>query len=101
MELKTNAAQELKTACEVSGVFAEIEEKAERIKTTLGFYTPKQVREITGWSMNTVYELFNDLEFPACDYGSRKLVPIPAFWKYFDQRRNRSDLEKRLKHVGN
>lgn len=83
MKLTTNSAEELKEAQELLKVFKTIEEKAERIRTQIGFYTIKDVMKLTGFSEPTVQALFNRQDFPVCDYGRKKIVFIPAFYEYF------------------
>lgn len=58
MEIKTNAASELKTANELLDVFERIESKAEELKQKIGFYTTKDVCELTGLSMPKVLDIF-------------------------------------------
>lgn len=91
MEITTNAAAELKTANELLDVFERIESKAEELKQKIGFYTTKDVCEITGLSMPKVLDIFNRPDFPVCDYGQGKIVFIPAFYEYFMKAVKQSD----------
>lgn len=83
MILKTNAVDELQTANELLEVFQKIEKKAESIKSQIGFYTIKDVVELTGFSEPQVQKIFNRPDFPVCDYGKSKAVFVPAFCEYF------------------
>lgn len=91
MKIQTNAADELKEANELLEVFSKIEEKAENIKNSIGFYTTKDVAKLTGISMPKVLEIFNRPDFPVCDYGQGKIVFVPAFCEYFMKAVKQSD----------
>lgn len=91
MKIHTNAVDELQNANELLEVFAKIEEKAESIRSKIGFYTTKDVVELTGISMPKVLEIFNRPDFPVCDYGQGKVVFIPAFCEYFMKAVKQSD----------
>lgn len=91
VKIHTNAAEELQNANELLEVFSRIEEKAESIKNTIGFYTTKDVAQLTGISMPKVLEIFNRPDFPVCDYGQGKVVFIPAFCEYFMKAVKQSD----------
>lgn len=93
MDIKTNAASELQTAKELLEVFSLIEQKAEKIKQTIGFYTTKDVANLTGLSMPKVLDIFNRPDFPVCDYGQGKIVFIPAFCDYFMKAVKQSDFK--------
>lgn len=83
MKINTNAAEELKNANELLEVFSKIEQKAENIKTQIGFYTTDDVAKLMGISKPKVLDIFNRPDFPVCDYGQGKVVFIPAFYEYF------------------
>lgn len=85
MEVKTNAASELKDAEQLLKIFNILEEKADKIRNQIGFYTIKDVCELTGFSEPTVQAIFNRPDFPVCDYGKRKIVLISAFCDYFSK----------------
>lgn len=85
MEVKTNAASELKDAEQLIKIFNILEEKADKIRNQIGFYTIKDVCELTGFSEPTVQAIFNRPDFPVCDYGKRKIVLISAFCDYFSK----------------
>ena len=55
------------------------------------FLTMSDVQRITHWGKNRVRELFNEKDFPACDYGKEKLVEYTAFIKFFSVRREKKD----------
>lgn len=68
----------------------DIVTRLEKIETQLSeprFYTIQDVVNFTGWSEQTVKNMFNRKDFPACDFGKRKLVEQAAFREYFSQRR--------------
>lgn len=85
MEVRTNAASELKDAEQLLKIFNILEEKADKIRNQIGFYTIKDVCELTGFSEPTVQAIFNRPDFPVCDYGKRKIVLISAFCDYFSK----------------
>lgn len=85
MNVTTNAASELKDAEELLRIFNIIEEKGEKIKNQIGFYTIKDVCQLTGFSEPTVQAIFNRPDFPVCDYGRKKVVLISAFCDYFSK----------------
>lgn len=85
MKLTTNSVDELKEARELLSVLGEVEEKAQCIREAFGFYTIKDVMGLTGFSEPTTQALFNRSDFPACDFGRKKIVSIRAFWDYFDK----------------
>lgn len=91
MKIHTNAADELQNANELLEVFSKIEEKAESIRSQIGFYTTKDVQKLTGISMPKILEIFNRPDFPVCDYGQGKIVFIPAFCEYFMKAVKQSD----------
>ena len=91
MKIHTNAVDELQNANELLEVSSKIEEKAESIRSQIGFYTTKDVVELTGISMPKVLEIFNRPDFPVCDYGQGKVVFIPAFCEYFMKAVKQSD----------
>lgn len=93
MDIKTNTASELQAAKELLEVFSLIEQKAEKIKQTIGFYTTKDVANLTGLSMPKVLDIFNRPDFPVCDYGQGKIVFIPAFCDYFMKAVKQSDFK--------
>ena len=85
MEVRTNAASELKDAEQLLKIFNILEEKADKIRNQIGFYTIKDVCELTGFSEPTVQAIFNRPDFPVCDYGRKKVVLISAFCDYFSK----------------
>ena len=44
-----------------------------------------------GWSRHTVLKLFGDPEFPAVDFGKRKVVESHALIEYFSRRRTKKE----------
>lgn len=53
-------------------------------------YSINDIKEMTGWSHNTVEKLFNDPRFPSVDYGKRKLVENHALMRFFSVRREKA-----------
>lgn len=91
MKIHTNAVDELQNANELLEVFAKIEEKAESIRSQIGFYTTDDVVRLMGISKPKVLDIFNRPDFPVCDYGQGKVVFIPAFCEYFMKAVKQSD----------
>ena len=91
MIIETNAASELVKAKELLEVFADVEEKASKLKASMRFLTTKDVMELTGLSKPTVLELFKRPDFPICDYGHGYIVFAPAFYDYFMKAVKQSD----------
>ena len=61
------------------------------VSSEVRFYTVKDLREMLGWSMNTVLKLFNDPEFPSSDLGKTKVVEAHALINYFSKRHERDN----------
>jgi hypothetical protein len=91
MKIHTNAVDELQNANELLEVFSKIEEKAESIRSQIGFYTTDDVVRLMGISKPKVLDIFNRPDFPVCDYGQGKVVFIPAFCEYFMKAVKQSD----------
>lgn len=66
-------------------------EQAKNSSIDLKFYTQKDVERMTGLSMQTIQKLFNDPEFPACNYGKSFVVEANALMGFFAQRRDKHD----------
>ena len=49
------------------------------------YYSPKDIREITGISRAQVYNIMNRTDFPAVRIGKRIIVPIEAFNRWLDE----------------
>lgn len=41
--------------------------------------------EMTGWGRNTVNKLFDEPDFPCCDFGKEKKAEIHAVLQYFSK----------------
>ena len=53
---------------------------------TRAVYTAKEIRDLTGLSLPTVYELMNRADFPSITVGmKRKIVPIEAFHRWLNE----------------
>jgi len=59
------------------------------ISSEARFYSIKDVKEMTGWSENTVQKLFNDPKFPSADYGKNKVVEVHALIQFFSVPHNK------------
>lgn len=55
-------------------------------------YDAKDIRDMTGLSLPTVYELMNRADFPSITVGQRrKIVPIEAFHRWLNNQANKTD----------
>ena len=77
-----------------------IVEQSKKSSVDLKFYTQKEVtasindvaesvERMTGMSVQTVQKLFNDPEFPACNYGKSFVVEANALMGFFAQKRDK------------
>ena len=69
-------------------------EKRERpyyLSSEVRFYGVAELMDMLGWSKHTVLKLFGDPEFPAVDFGKRKVVESHALIEYFSRRRIRDE----------
>ena len=66
-----------------------IVEQSKKSSVDLKFYTQKDVERMTGMSVQTVQKLFNDHEFPACNYGKSFVVEANALMGFFAQKRDK------------
>ena len=62
-------------------------EKAYYLSSEVRFYGVAELMDMLGWSKHTVLKLFGDPEFPAVDFGKRKVVESHALIEYFSRRR--------------
>ncbi len=87
--LKKNNLQE-----EYFGGHAKISQRSKKayfISGEVRFYGIADLVDMLGWSRHTVLKLFGDPEFPAVDFGKRKVVESHALIEYFSIRRSRSE----------
>lgn len=56
------------------------------ISSEVKFYTISDLKEMLGWSENTVQKLFNDPKFPSSDFGRIKVVEAHALIDYFSKK---------------
>lgn len=49
-------------------------QKQTYISSEVKFYTISDLKNMLGWSENTVQKLFNDPKFPSSDFGRIKVV---------------------------
>ncbi|MGN0458375.1 MAG: hypothetical protein ACI4IL_05335 [Eubacterium sp.] len=67
---------------------SSIDERQKRIyvSSDVKFYTISDLKEMLGWSENTVQKLFNDPKFPSSDFGRIKVVEAHALIDYFSKK---------------
>ena len=58
-----------------------------------GFYSIKDISEMTGWSLPTVQKVFDRPDFPTLNIGKSKLVKKEAFEKWASQRHDKNDFK--------
>lgn len=56
------------------------------ISSEVKFYTILDLKNMLGWSENTVQKLFNDPKFPSSDFGRIKVVEAHALIDYFSKK---------------
>lgn len=56
------------------------------ISSEVKFYTISDLKDMLGWSENTVQKLFNDPKFPSSDFGRIKVVEAHALIDYFSKK---------------
>jgi len=68
--------------------------KLEQTSKGVKFLTPTEIKnsKILDWDLDKIRQLFNQPDFPACDYGKEKVVELNAFINYFSVRRDRKNL---------
>ena len=66
-------------------------EKPSCLSSEVRFYGIAELVEMLGWSRHTVLKLFGDPEFPAVDFGKRKVVESHALIEYFSRRRTKKE----------
>ena len=57
-------------------------QKQTYISSEVKFYTISDLKNMLGWSENTVQKLFNDPKFPSSDFGRIKVVEAHALIDY-------------------
>lgn len=67
---------------------SSIDERQKRIyvSSDVKFYTISDLKQMLGWSENTVQKLFNDPKFPSSDFGRIKVVEAHALIDYFSKK---------------
>ena len=60
-------------------------QKQTYISSEVKFYTISDLKNMLGWSENTVQKLFNDPKFPSSDFGRIKVVEAHALIDYFSK----------------
>lgn len=65
-----------------------MDERQKRIyvSSDVKFYTISDLKQMLGWSENTVQKLFNDPKFPSSDFGRIKVVEAHALIDYFSKK---------------
>lgn len=66
-------------------------EKPSCLSSEVRFYGIAELVEMLGCSRHTVLKLFGDPEFPAVDFGKRKVVESHALIEYFSRRRTKKE----------
>ena len=61
-------------------------QKQTYISSEVKFYTISDLKNLLGWSENTVQKLFNDPKFPSSDFGRIKVVEAHALIDYFSKK---------------
>ena len=61
-------------------------QKQTYISSEVKFYTISDLKNMHGWSENTVQKLFNDPKFPSSDFGRIKVVEAHALIDYFSKK---------------
>ncbi len=61
-------------------------QKQTYISSEVKFYTISDLKNMLGWSENTVQKLFNDPKFPSSDFGRVKVVEAHALIDYFSKK---------------
>lgn len=61
-------------------------QKQTYILSEVKFYTISDLKNMLGWSENTVQKLFNDPKFPSSDFGRIKVVEAHALIDYFSKK---------------
>ena len=61
-------------------------QKQTYISSEVKFYTISDLKNMLGWSENTVQKLFNDPKIPSSDFGRIKVVEAHALIDYFSKK---------------
>lgn len=61
-------------------------QKQTYVSSEVKFYTISYLKNMLGWSENTVQKLFNDPKFPSSDFGRIKVVEAHALIDYFSKK---------------
>ena len=61
-------------------------QKQTYISSEVKFYTISDLKNMLGWSENTVQKLFNDPKFPSSDFGRIKVVEAHALIDDFSKK---------------
>lgn len=61
-------------------------QKQTYISSEVKFHTISDLKNMLGWSENTVQKLFNDPKFPSSDFGRIKVVEAHALIDYFSKK---------------
>lgn len=72
---------------------SSMDERQKRIyvSSDVKFYTISDLKEMLGWSENTVQKLFNDPKFPSSDFGRIKVVEAHALIDYFSKKHTKQN----------
>ncbi|MBE6719110.1 MAG: hypothetical protein E7571_00445 [Ruminococcaceae bacterium] len=56
------------------------------VSSEVRFYTMEDLKNMLGWSKDTIVKLFNDPKFPSSDFGREKVVEAHALIDYFSSK---------------
>lgn len=86
MNIQINNTDELNQLDEQIMKIKELLELQAQVKenvSAIAFLSVEDVMKLTGWGRNTVNKLFDEPDFPCCDFGKEKKAEIHAVIKYF------------------
>lgn len=88
MELILNNSKEMNEIDEQIKKLKELLELQIEVKDNIVYLTfigVEDLMEMTGWGRNTVNKLFDEPDFPCCDFGKEKKAEIHAVLQYFSK----------------
>ena len=88
MELIFNNSKEMNEIDEQIKKLKELLELQIEVKDNIVYLTfigVEDLMEMTGWGRNTVNKLFEEPDFPCCDFGKEKKAEIHAVLQYFSK----------------
>ncbi len=88
MELNIDDSKEMYKIDEQIKKLKELIELQSEVKNNTAFLTfvgVEDLMEMTGWGRNTINKLFDEPDFPCCDFGKEKKAEIHAVLQYFSK----------------